>query len=362
MPYNSETEKFFQAPATVVDSTPDGDTVQEGFDDRLTPALTALYDDLNLLKADGMISVGIPATTTARGIGRVATSDDLVDGATINNGPAFLAAGVHTSVTAAAGKIPVADSGGSINNWVGERYATCATAGAAVDKIADLANFQLVKGSRVSVIFSNPNSVASALTLNVNSTGAKAIYNERGAVSASNFSVLPAGIPIAFVYDGTVWRYKTCDVGNVVLQQVRYQTGSIAFGSTAMPQTNSMPTNSQGTQFMALAITPKSSTSVLVIDVEAPVSFHGDQHGAMALFVDSDVNAIAAVRFTANSGWGILPTLKKVVSSGSTTARTYKVRIGTGGGEPVYFNGTAGEGQYFGGIGAATITITEYAA
>ena len=34
-----------------------------------------------------------PATTTARGIGRVATSADLVDGATISNGPAFLAAG-----------------------------------------------------------------------------------------------------------------------------------------------------------------------------------------------------------------------------------------------------------------------------
>lgn len=93
MPYNSETETFYQAPATVVDSTPDGDTVQEGFDDRLTPALAGVYADFNLLKADGMISVGIPATTTARGIGRVATSADLVDGATINNGPAFLAAG-----------------------------------------------------------------------------------------------------------------------------------------------------------------------------------------------------------------------------------------------------------------------------
>ena len=93
MPYNSETETFYQAPTTVVDSTPDGDTVQEGFDDRLTPALAGVYADFNLLKADGMISVGIPATTTARGIGRVATSADLVDGATINNGPAFFSAG-----------------------------------------------------------------------------------------------------------------------------------------------------------------------------------------------------------------------------------------------------------------------------
>lgn len=53
MPYNSETETFYQAPATVVDSTPDGDTVQEGFDDRLTPAMAGLYADLNLLLLPG---------------------------------------------------------------------------------------------------------------------------------------------------------------------------------------------------------------------------------------------------------------------------------------------------------------------
>lgn len=130
MPYNSETETFYQAPATVVDSTPDGDTVQEGFDDRLTPALAGVYADFNLLKADGMISVGIPATTTARGIGRVATSADLVDGATINNGPAFLAAGVHTSVAAAAGKVPVGNASGKVPDWafdVGDLMPSLAT-------------------------------------------------------------------------------------------------------------------------------------------------------------------------------------------------------------------------------------------
>ena len=119
MPYNSETETFYQAPATVVDSTPDGDTVQEGFDDRLTPAMAGLYADLNLLKADGMISVGIPATTTARGIGRVATSADLVDGATISNGPAFLAAGsAAVTTTPTAHAVPQADAGGKLDGWV----------------------------------------------------------------------------------------------------------------------------------------------------------------------------------------------------------------------------------------------------
>lgn len=119
MPYNSETETFYQAPATVVDSTPDGDTVQEGFDDRLTPALAGVYADFNLLKADGMISVGIPATTTARGIGRIATSADAAVGSTITNGPAFLdAATWKLSATPAAGIIPLADANGKLASWV----------------------------------------------------------------------------------------------------------------------------------------------------------------------------------------------------------------------------------------------------
>lgn len=204
MPYNSETETFYQAPATVVDSTPDGDTVQEGFDDRLTPAMAGLYADLNLLKADGMISVGIPATTTTRGIGRVATSADLVDGATITNGPAFLAAGQDVAQAAA-------------NFWVGARYAECSTSAATSAKAADLANFQLVKGSRVFVTFTNANTVADALTLNVNGTGAKTVYNEHGATSSSNIATWLTGVPIEFVYDGTYWRYKTVDaVGNAI--------------------------------------------------------------------------------------------------------------------------------------------------
>ena len=157
-----------------------------------------------------MISVGIPATTTSRGIGRVATSDDLVDGATINNGPAFLAAGVHTSVAAAAGKVPVADSNGKLDAWVSQQtqFATCATPAATAAKEATLTGFSLTKGARVFVIFANSNTVAGGLTLNVNSTGAKSIYNELGAVSASNPATFPAGVSIEFVYDGTNWTYR----------------------------------------------------------------------------------------------------------------------------------------------------------
>ena len=211
MPYNSETETFYQAPATVVDSTPDGDTVQEGFDDRLTPAMAGLYADLNLLKADGMISVGIPATTTARGIGRVATAADAAVGSTITNGPAFLdAATWKISATSAGGTIPLADANGKLDAWVNPQtqYATCATAAATAGKEATLTGFSLVKGARVFVTFSNANTVTGPLTLNVNGTGAREIYNELGVVSSSNPMRISAGIATEFIYDGTHWTYQ----------------------------------------------------------------------------------------------------------------------------------------------------------
>lgn len=90
MPFDPSTEKFYQSPSTIVDSTPDGDTVQEGFDIRNTPAITQIYDDLNLLKTDGMIVIGGPATETSRGIARIATQEEVNAGKTGAIGPAFL--------------------------------------------------------------------------------------------------------------------------------------------------------------------------------------------------------------------------------------------------------------------------------
>ena len=163
-----------------------------------------------LAAAGAAAAASLPATTTSRGIARVATLADMEPGAVVENGPAFLAAGVHTSVAAAAGKVPVADSNGKLDAWVSQQtqFATCATAAATAAKKATLTGFSLVKGARVLVTFANTNTVAGPLTLNVNSTGAKPICDESGqAVSATNPAYFPAGCNIEFVYDGTNWRY-----------------------------------------------------------------------------------------------------------------------------------------------------------
>lgn len=148
-----------------------------------------------------------PATTTSRGIGRVATEDEMRSNAPPENGPACLAAGTFQfTPTPTAHAVPQADADGTLNNWSGARFATCATASATSAKVATLDNFELKNGSRVFVTFLSANTVAGALTLNVNGTGVKSVYDESGAaVSASNPAYFPAGCKIEFVYDGTNW-------------------------------------------------------------------------------------------------------------------------------------------------------------
>src|SRR5574344_1452217 len=93
---------------------------------------------------------------------------------------------------------------------------TCSTASATAEKAVTLSGFVLATGATIQVTFTNANS-ANVPTLNVNSTGAKAIYNEAGtAVSATNPAYFPAGSTVEFTYNGTNWIFKKRVIENYV--------------------------------------------------------------------------------------------------------------------------------------------------
>lgn len=78
-------------------------------------------------------------------------------------------------------------------------YAECSTVAATAAKVVTVSNFALEAGAQILVKFANTNT-ASNPTLNVSSTGAKAIYYKGSAISAS---YLAANRVYEFVYDGT---------------------------------------------------------------------------------------------------------------------------------------------------------------
>lgn len=81
-------------------------------------------------------------------------------------------------------------------------FATCSTAAATVDKVASCSGFVLETGAAVLVKFSNYNTAASP-TLNVNSTGAKAMVCA-GTTAITTYQWRANQIVLC-VYDGTSW-------------------------------------------------------------------------------------------------------------------------------------------------------------
>ena len=80
-------------------------------------------------------------------------------------------------------------------------YGTCSTAADTAAKTVECTGFTLITGAEITVKFTITNTAASP-TLNVNSTGAKAIYYRGSAISAG---YLAANRTYTFRYNGTQW-------------------------------------------------------------------------------------------------------------------------------------------------------------
>ena len=148
--------------------------------------------------------------------------------------------------------------------------------------------------------------------------------------------------------------------GPKLLQQVNYQSGGMQTGTTIFPEDDTIPQNSEGSEFMTLAITPKSATSTLVMDVQVFYSQSVGTRSGTGIFKDSDADALA---FTSNfcDDATMMTNMHLNYSevSGNTTARTYKVRCGNIATAGTFtFNGQSGA-RKFGGTILSTFRIIE---
>lgn len=144
----------------------------------------------------------------------------------------------------------------------------------------------------------------------------------------------------------------------VVVQEVSTIVTAYATGSTAIPLDNTIPQNTEGDQYMSLAITPKSATSTLDIEVVFNAGITTSNTLIVALFQDATANALAVSSTTLiTSATGCI-VVRHRMTSGTTSATTFKVRAGMNSASAVYFNG-ASAAQLFGGASASSITIRE---
>jgi hypothetical protein len=210
---------------------------------------------------------------------------------------------------------------------------------------------------------SNPgaNGVAIKLTGDGATTPSKFIR-----VNGGNFQIINSGysaVPFSMsdagnlAISGGFTAVGTVIAPGAQIQMVSVETGAPATGTTIMPDDNTIPQISEGTQFMTLAITPKLATSNLIITVNAILSCNTSGYDvSAALFRDAVAAALAAsVAFipTANTYQAL--TFTHTMTSGGTSPITFRLRAGPSAAASVSFNGL------FGGVAASSIVIREVA-
>lgn len=200
------------------------------------------------------------------------------------------------------------------------------------------------------------------LTLTENNNGA----NETLTVAADIASQAQAEAGVSTTKLMTPQRVKQAitallpDEGSRVLGHDYETDGTYGSTTTTIPHDDTVPGSTEGMEIVTLTYTRISASSRLVVEFgTVGGSSAGGTVAAMALFKDSDANALATVPFAIPdnaltfAGAGLYE-----MASGATGDITFKLRAGLTSAGTYYAHGVAG-GRRFGGSAVSYIKVTE---
>lgn len=145
----------------------------------------------------------------------------------------------------------------------------------------------------------------------------------------------------------------------MIVQEVTAVFTAVATGTTAIPLDDTIPQNTEGDEYMTLAITPTSSTNRLVIICSALLSSSISTRLTAALFQDTTANALAVGVIFENTATApnTVPVFHSMLA-GTTSSTTFKIRAGSQGAATTTFNGSSGASIY-GAITKSSMIIRE---
>jgi hypothetical protein len=157
--------------------------------------------------------------------------------------------------------------------------------------------------------------------------------------------------------------YEGKQAGSVV-QVKNWNSVTSSTTTTVIPFDDTIPQITEGSEFMALAITPSNASNKLRIDVVVNLSHSTSTNPVMvaALFQDSTADALACGMSRVNEAAADRPlqvTFTHWMTAGTTSATAFRVRCGADDAGTTTFNGN-NAARVFGGVLASSITITEY--
>ena len=200
-----------------------------------------------------------------------------------------------------------------------------------------------------------------ACTINPNALGAKSLKLQNGNDPADND--LQSGKIYRVIYDGTnAIIQDSHHFSGQVVQVVSVSDGEVDTGSNRpVPDDDTAPLQSEGDEFMTLAITPKYSTSKLVIDVKYNIACSAGNSIVCALFQDAISECLTATKLNVAANNIINPgTMQWTIETvGTTSEITIKFRAGGISDATLTFNGES-TARKFGGKLDSSMIITEY--
>lgn len=129
--------------------------------------------------------------------------------------------------------------------------------------------------------------------------------------------------------------------------------------STVTPADDSIPQNTEGDEVITVTITPTSATNRLRIEFDAPtIGTNSSGQVTAALFQDSTAGALAASGTLPSGVSATSSYLIHEMAAGTTSATTFKIRVGVASNN-AYINGVGGGTRVYGGVAAARLRVTE---
>lgn len=186
-------------------------------------------------------------------------------------------------------------------------------------------------------------------------SGASAV----GTFASGDFLLgLETGVGLVKVdYDDLPSGSSVADGAVIASQYGEYTTNASL--STTIPFDDTIPQNTEGTQILSVAITPSSTTSKIRIRFNGTAA-HGSsaQSVTAAAFKNSDAGAIASdYKIIPGNNFLVALGFEYVDSPATTSAVTYKIRVGAGSGS-MSMNGQVGA-RYGGGTMVSSLTLEE---
>ena len=155
---------------------------------------------------------------------------------------------------------------------------------------------------------------------------------------------------------------------SLIVQQVRTASSAVTTGSGTIPYDDTIPTSSEGNEFLAVTITPTKASNNLIVRVHAWLSevFNAGDFISGAIFRDSALEPIeggcgaiaGSQEVTSLLATGLL-VIEARILAGSTAETTFRFRAGCDGGS-CGLNHSNGS-RRFGGKMTSFIEVVEVA-